>query len=73
MSEFSAAVELVGFGSLNALCLMVFCLLYIPCTAALATVRRESSTKYMLFTAAFQLAVAWIVTFAVYQIGQLVI
>ena len=73
MSEFSAALSSIGFGSLNALCLMVFCLLYIPCTAALATVRRESSTKYMLFTAAFQLAVAWIVTFAVYQIGQLVI
>ena len=73
MSAFSAALGSIGFGSLNALCLMVFCLLYIPCTAALATVRRESSTKYMLFTAAFQLAVAWIVTFAVYQIGQLVI
>ena len=73
MVEFSAALGSIGFGSLNALCLMVFCLLYIPCTAALATVRRESSTKYMLFTAAFQLAVAWVVTLLVYQIGRLVI
>ena len=71
MTEFSAALSSIGFGSLNALCLMVFCLLYIPCTATLATIRRESSTKYMLVTAAFQLGVAWLVTFAVYQIGGL--
>ena len=71
MVEFSAALSSIGFGSLNALCLMVFCLLYIPCTATLATIRRESSTKYMLVTAAFQLGVAWLVTFAVYQIGGL--
>jgi len=61
-----------GFGQLNAICLMVFCLLYIPCAAALATIRKESgSTKWMLFSAVFQLAVAWLVTFAIYQIGSL--
>ena len=73
MSAFSAALGSIGFGSLNALCLMVFCLLYIPCAATLATVKRESSTRYMLFTAAFQLIVAWLVTFAVYQIGVLIV
>ena len=73
MSAFAAALGGIGFTSLNALCLMVFCLLYIPCTATLATIRRESSTKYMLATAAFQLGVAWIVTFLVYQIGMLVV
>lgn len=73
MGEFAAALGSIGFGTLNALCLMVFCLLYIPCAAALATIRRESSTRYMLVTAAFQLAVAWLITFAVYQIGMLVI
>ena len=61
-----------GFGQLNAFCLMVFCLLYIPCAAALATIRKESgSTKWMLLSAVFQLAVAWIVTFSIYQIGLL--
>ena len=69
----SAALGGIGFTSLNALCLMVFCLLYIPCTATLATIRRESSTKYMFATAAFQLGVAWLVTFLVYQIGMLVV
>lgn len=59
-----------GFGQLNALCLMIFCLLYIPCAAALATIRKEAnSTRWMLFSALFQLVVAWGVTFAVYHVG----
>lgn len=62
----------MGFTQLNALCLMIFCLLYIPCAATLAVIRRESgSTKWMFFTAFFQLAVAWVITFLVYQIGML--
>lgn len=45
-----------GFGQLNAFCLMIFCLLYVPCAAALATIRKESgSTRWMLFSALFQL------------------
>lgn len=63
----------MGFGALNAFCLMLFSLLYIPCVATLATVKRESgSMKWMVFTAFFQLAVAWVVTFFVYQIGSLI-
>lgn len=59
-----------GFGQLNALCLMIFCLLYIPCAAALATIRKEAnSTRWMLFLALFQLAVAWGVTFVAYHVG----
>lgn len=50
---------------------MVFCLLYIPCAAALATIRKEAdSWAWMGFTAFFQLAVAWIVTFCIYQAGS---
>ena len=61
-----------GFGTLNAFCLMLFSLLYIPCAATLAVIKREShSTKWMCFTACFQLFVAWIVTFFVFQIGSL--
>ncbi len=74
MSAFAAALEGIGFGSFNALCLMIFCLLYIPCAAALGTIRKESgSWTWMIFTAAFQLAVAWVVTFLVYQVGMLVL
>ena len=61
-----------GFGQLNAFCLMIFCLLYIPCAATLATIRKEAaSTRWMLLSALFQLVVAWVVTFAVYRIGLL--
>ena len=74
MTAFAAALEGIGFGPLNAFCLMVFCLLYIPCAASLATIRKESgSWAWMGFTAVFQLAVAWVVTFIVYQIGLLII
>ena len=72
MSAFSSALNGIGFGQLNAFCLMVFCLLYIPCAAALGVTRRESNSwAWMGFTALFQLAVAWLVTFAVYHIGLL--
>lgn len=74
MSAFASALNGIGFGPLNAFSLMVFCLLYIPCAAALATIRKESgSWAWMGFTAIFQLLVAWIVTFVVYQIGSFVV
>ncbi|MGM9960941.1 MAG: ferrous iron transport protein B [Allobaculum sp.] len=62
-----------GFDALNAFCMMLFSLLYIPCIAALSTIRREShSTAYMLKTAGFQFAVAWVVTTLVYQCGRMI-
>ena len=74
MAAFAAALEGIGFGPFNALCLMVFCLLYIPCAAALGTIQKESgSWGWMFFTAAFQLGVAWAVTFLVYQGGLLLL
>lgn len=74
MSAFASALSGIGFGSFNAFCLMVFCLLYIPCAATLGTIRKESNSwAWMGFTAVFQLAVAWAVTFGVYQIGMMVL
>ena len=74
MSAFAAALESIGFGQFNAFCLMVFCLLYIPCAAALGTIRKEANSwGWMWFTAFFQLATAWLVTFAVYQIGSAIL
>lgn len=74
MGAFTAALEGIGFGALNAFCLMVFCLLYIPCAAALATIRKESKSWLWMFgTAAFQLVVAWLITLIVYQIGLLIV
>ena len=60
-----------GFGPLNAYALMLFCLLYTPCIATLATVKRElQSSKWMAVTVLFQLAVAWVVTTLFYQIAN---
>lgn len=69
-----AALAAIGFGPLNAYCLMTFSLLYVPCAATLATIKKESgSWRWTGLTAVFQIAVAWIVTFAVYHIGSLFI
>ena len=63
-----------GFGSLNAYCLMVFCLLYVPCIAALATIKRESgSARWTVAAAGFQLLTAWVITFVIYQLGSMIL
>lgn len=73
MSELSASLAVLGFGSLNAVCLMVFSLLYIPCAATIATIKKESgSWKQTITAAVFQLATAWVVSFLVYNIGSLI-
>ena len=51
---------------------MTFSLLYVPCAATLATIKKETgSWKWVGQTAVFQIAVAWVITFAVYHIGLL--
>ena len=61
-----------GFGPLNAYCLMLFCLLYVPCVVTVATVRKESgSWKFTLKMIAFQLFLAWAVSTVVFQAGSL--
>lgn len=62
----------MGFGALNAYALMVFCLLYVPCTATIATMHRElKSWKSTLGIVLFQLLTAWTISTIVFQIGQL--
>ncbi len=62
----------IGFHALNAYCLMIFCLLYVPCAATIATIKKESeSWKWTGLSVLFQIVVAWVVTFLVYQIGGL--
>ena len=74
METFAGVLGAAGFGALNAFCLMVFCLLYIPCAAALATIKKESgSWKWLGMTALFQIVVAWVVTFIIYRVGLLII
>jgi ferrous iron transport protein B len=51
---------------------MVFCLLYVPCVAALGAVRGETkSWKWTGFTALYTTVVAWVLAVLVFQIGSL--
>ena len=60
------------FTPLSSVSFMVFVLLYVPCLAALFTIKKESgSWKFTIFAAVLMLVVAWIVSFIVYQGGLL--
>lgn len=60
------------FTSASALSFMVFCLLYIPCGAAFMTVRKEMGTwKWTGISAAYQMCVAWVLSFLVYNISNI--
>ncbi|MDD6967124.1 MAG: ferrous iron transport protein B [Firmicutes bacterium] len=51
---------------------LTFCLLYTPCVAAVATIRRELGSKWKTVAVVIsQCIVAWIAAFLVYQIGGL--
>lgn len=57
---------------LTGFCIMLFCLITSPCMATVATMRRESNSwKWPLLQFFGLTALAWILTFAVYQIGTL--
>lgn len=60
------------FGPLNAYCLMLFCLLYVPCIATVATIKKESNSwKFTCKLLLFQIVLAWGVSTLVFQAGRL--
>lgn len=62
------------FSPLSAFAFLVFTLLYTPCVAAIATVRRElGSLKGTIFVIIYQTGFAWLIGVIVYQIGRLFI
>lgn len=66
--------ERIPITPLVAYCYMLFVLIYFPCIATLAAIRQESrSWKWPVFAAAYTTVLAWIVAFAVHQIGSLFI
>lgn len=61
-----------AFTPLIALSFMVFALLYFPCIATVTAVGRETgSYKWSLFVMVYTCLLAWMASFAVYQIGSL--
>lgn len=73
MSELSGILGSFGFGGANAYALMIFCLLYSPCIAAVAAIKKETgSIRWTLGMVLFQLIVAWAASVLVFQIGKLI-
>lgn len=66
--------ERIPITPLVAYCYMLFVLIYFPCIATLTAIRQESgSWKWAVFAATYTTVLAWIVAFAVHQIGSLFI
>ena len=59
--------RLVAFG------FMLFVLIYFPCVAVIAAIKKESNWKWAVFSMFYTTTIAWIVAFVTYQIGSLFI
>jgi ferrous iron transport protein B len=61
-----------SFTHLSAYAFLVFVLLYTPCVGVIGVVKRETNSwKWTFFSIGFQFAIAWLVSFVVYQVGSL--
>lgn len=56
---------LVAFG------FMLFVLIYFPCVAVIAAIKKESNWKWATFTMVYTTGIAWVVAFLVYQVGSM--
>ncbi|MEH6892063.1 ferrous iron transport protein B [Bacillus sp. JJ864] len=60
------------FTTLSAYSFMFFILLYVPCLATVAVIRRETgSLKWTIFSVVYPLVVAYVLTLAIYQVGSM--
>ncbi len=59
--------------TLTAVSMLAFCLLYTPCVAAIAAVKRELGGKLAVWMVIFQCLIAWLAAVLVYQIGGMII
>ena len=57
--------------TISAASLLVFCLIYSPCIAAIASIKRELGAKWAFGLAVWQCVLAWILAFVVHSIGIL--
>jgi ferrous iron transport protein B len=62
-----------GMTPLSAFSMMIFVLLYIPCIATVATIRKETnSMRWTFFSIGYTTVVAWLMAFIVYNGGRLI-
>ncbi|MFP4476710.1 MAG: ferrous iron transport protein B [Desulfatibacillaceae bacterium] len=65
-------LEAGGMTPLSAYAFMVFVLLYVPCLATVATIKKETnSVKWMAVSVGYSTALAWVMAFVIYQGGTL--
>lgn len=70
---FGEAGVLTVLTPLAAASLLVFCLLYTPCVAAIASIKRELGGKWALGVVLLQCGIAWVCAFIIHAIGLLII
>jgi ferrous iron transport protein B len=61
-----------GMTPLSALSMMIFVLLYLPCLATIAVIRRETSLKWMMISIVYSTSIAWIMALFAYQGGKVI-
>ena len=54
----------------SAASLLVFCLLYTPCVAAIASIKRELGSRWAVGVVIGQCVIAWVAAFVVYLVGS---
>lgn len=64
----SSETLLSALSTAGAAALLVFCLLYTPCAAAVASIKRELGGKWALAVVVLQCVIAWLAAFVVYRL-----
>ena len=61
------------FTPLSAYSFLVFVLLYTPCVSVITTMKKEYGNKMAIFSLVYQLILAWVVSFIIFNVGSLLI
>ena len=64
----STAALTAVINTAGAAALLIFCLLYTPCVAAIASIKRELGGKWAIGVVIFQCVIAWVAAFIVHGI-----
>ncbi|WP_066894782.1 ferrous iron transport protein B [Clostridium nigeriense] len=70
--DLSATLPLY-FTAASAISFLVFVLLYTPCISVIGAMKKEYGTKFTLFSSTYQLVLAWVVSFIIYHIANLIL
>lgn len=69
-AELTAVIQGV-FTPLSAYAFMVMSLIYIPCIAAIATIKRETNWKWTFLAVGYSILLGWLLAVGIYQFGRI--